>query len=416
MDLILVKQLGISLGLGLIVGFQREWGASHVAGIRSFALITLLGTVCAKLGILQSEWILSFGMIAVTTLVIAGSFAKISSGEIGPGITTSVSALVMYAIGALVVYNIPAAIILGGTVAVLLYGKEHLHSLVHSVSRNEFRAIFQLILIALVILPVLPNRPYGPYNVLNPFHIWLMVVLIVGISFGGYVVSRILGPGKGALASGIIGGIISSTATTAGFSRKSKEEDASIPLSAFVILAASTVVFFRVALEIGIAAPKILPAVLPQLLAMAAITGFVCGIFYMLHLRKVKVGTPSEATDPTNMKMAVVFGLLYAVVLFAVAAAKNEVGGSGMYIIAGLSGLTDMDAITLSTAQFLKQQRIDIDMGWKMILIGALSNMIFKLAIVAALGHRRLFRLLALYFAIIVLGGILLIAFWPAFS
>ncbi|MBN2319863.1 MAG: MgtC/SapB family protein [Acidobacteria bacterium] len=416
MDLILVEQLGISLGLGLIVGFQREWGSSHVAGIRSFALITLLGTVCAKLGILQSGWILPFGLIAVTALVIAGGFAKISSGEIGPGITTSVSALVMYTIGALVVYHIPVAIILGGTVALLLYGKEHLHSLVHSVSRDEFRAIFQLILIALVILPILPNRAYGPYNVLNPFHIWLMVVLIVGISLGGYVISRVLGTGKGALVSGIIGGIISSTATTAGFSRKSREEGVSIPLSAFVILAASTVVFFRVALEMGIAAPQILPTVLPQLLSMAAITGFICGIFYILHLRKVKAETPAETKDPANMKMAVVFGLLYAVVLFAVAAAIDEAGGSGMYIIAGLSGLTDMDAITLSTAQLLKQQRIGIDMGWKMILIGALANMIFKLAIVGVLGHRRLLRLLAVYFGIIILGGILLIAFWPAVS
>ncbi len=413
MDLILVKQLAISLGLGLIVGFQREWGSSHVAGIRSFALITLLGTVCAKLGGLQSCWILPFGLLAVTALVIAGSFAKISSGEIGPGITTSVSALVMYAIGALVVYYTTAAVILGGTVAVLLYGKEHLHSLVHNVSRNEFRAIFQLILIALVILPILPNRAYGPYNVLNPFHIWLMVVLIVGITLGGYVVSRVMGTGKGALVSGIIGGIISSTATTAGFSRKSREEEASVPVAAFVILAASTVVFFRVALEIGIAAPTILPSVFPQLLAMAAVTGFVCMIFYVFHLRKVKTTTPTESTDPANIKTAVVFGLLYAVVLFAVAAAKDEVGGSGMYVIAGLSGLTDMDAITLSTAQFLKEQRIDVDMGWKMILVGALSNMLFKLAIAGVLGHRRLLRFLAVYFGIIILGGILLIAFWP---
>jgi uncharacterized membrane protein (DUF4010 family) len=114
--------------------------------------------------------------------------------------------------------------------------------------------------------------------------------------------------------------------------------------------------------------------------------------------------------------MAVVFGLMYAVVLFAVAATKDEVGGSGMYFIAGLSGLTDMDAITLSTAQLLNQQRIGIDVGWRMILIGATSNLIFKLAIVAVLGSRRLLRFMAFYFGIIILGGILLIAFWPSFE
>jgi len=416
MDLKLVEQLGISIGLGLLVGFQREWGSSHVAGIRSFALITLMGTICAELAALQGGWILASGLIAVAAIVIAGSSAKISSGEIGPGITTSVSALVMYAIGALVVYNIPAAVILGGTVAVLLYGKEHLHSLVHSVSRDEFRAIFQLVLIAVVILPILPNRAYGPYNVLNPFHIWLMVVLIVGISLVGYVASRILGTGKGALVSGIIGGIISSTATTAGFSRRSRDEGISTSLSAFIILAASTVVFFRVALEIGIAAPKIFPNVFPQLLSMAAVTGFVCWIFYLFHLRKTKAEAPQLTADPANIKMAVVFGLMYAVVLFAVAATMDEVGGSGMYFIAGLSGLTDMDAITLSTAQLLNQQRIGIDVGWRMILIGAMSNLIFKLAIVAVLGSRRLLRFMAVYFGIIILGGFLLITFWPSLA
>ena len=121
----------------------------------------------------------------------------------------------------------------------------------------------------------------------------------------------------------------------------------------------------------------------------------------------------TEAADPSNLKMAVVFGLLYAVVLFAVASAKDELGGGGMYIIAGLSGLTDMDAITLSTAQLIRQQSIDIDIGWRMILIGAMSNMLFKLAIAGVLGHRRLFRFLAVYFGIIILGGILLIVFWP---
>jgi uncharacterized membrane protein (DUF4010 family) len=375
-----------------------------------------MGTVCAKLGTLHGEWILPLGLIAVTALVIAGGLAKISSGDMEPGITTSVSTLLMYTIGAMVIYHISIAVILGGTVAILLYGKKSLHSLVHSVSRKEFSAIFQLILIALVILPILPNRTYGPYDVLNPFHIWLMVVLIVGISLVGYIVSRVLGSGRGAVVSGLIGGIISSTATTAGFSKKSRDEGASIPLAAFVILVASVIVFFRVALEIGVAAPKILPDLLPQILSMAAITAFVCAAFYVFHLRAAKVETKTESADPANIKMAVVFGLLYAFVLFAVAAAKDEFGGNGMYFIAGLSGLTDMDAITLSTAQLLKQQRMDIDTGWKMILIGALSNMVFKLAIAGVLGHRRLFRLLSVYFGTIVLGGILLIAFWPATS
>jgi uncharacterized membrane protein (DUF4010 family) len=414
MDPILIKQLGVSLGLGLLVGFQREWGPSHVAGIRSFALITVLGTLCAKLGILHGGWIVPGGLIAVTAIIIAGGIAKFSRGDLSPGITTGAAALVMYMVGALVVYRTYVAIIAGGAITFLLYWKQPLHSMVHKISEKEFRAIFQLILIALVILPILPNRSYGPYNVLNPSHIWLMVVLIVGISLGGYVISRFMGRGKGALISGIIGGIISSSATTASFSKKSREDAGSVHLSAFVILVASTIVFFRVSLEIGIVAPEILPSVLPQLSSMAAIMGFVCALFFIVHLRRHKAAISEEVSDPANMKMAVLFGLLYAVILFAVAAAKEKFGGSGMFVISGLSGLTDMDAITLSTTELLKQQRIDINTGWRMIIIGALSNMVFKTGIAGFLGNRRLFFIAAAYFGIVIIGGILIVLFWPA--
>jgi uncharacterized membrane protein (DUF4010 family) len=113
------------------------------------------------------------------------------------------------------------------------------------------------------------------------------------------------------------------------------------------------------------------------------------------------------------MKVALVFGLLYAVILFAVAAAKEQFGHSGMYVIAGLSGLTDMDAITLSTTQLLKQQRIDIETGWRMIIIGALSNLVFKGAIAAAMGNRQLSRHVGVYFGLGIIGGACMIAFWP---
>jgi uncharacterized membrane protein (DUF4010 family) len=413
MDFVFLKELVVSLGLGLLVGFQREWGPPHVAGIRSFALIAVLGTICARLGNTYGGWLVSAGLIAVTALVIAGGIAKYYSKELTPGITTGAAALLIYVVGALVVDYLSAAIIVGGVTAVLLHWKKPLHEMVHKATASDIQAIFQLVLIALVILPILPNRSYGPYAVLNPFHIWLMVVLIVGISLVGYIASRFLGAGTGASIAGILGGIISSTATTASFSKRSRDDTEIVSLSAFVILVASTIAFFRVAFEIGVVAPQILPRVLPQLMTMTAVMVVLCGGFYVAHLRHRKWQAFSAAAEPSNMKMALVFGLLYAVILFAVAAAKEQFGHKGLYIIAGLSGLTDMDAITLSTTQLLKQQRIDIDTGWRMILIGALFNLVFKGGIAAVLGSRQLIRHVGVYFSLAILGGACMIAFWP---
>ena len=413
MDLIFVQQLAVSLGLGLLVGFQREWGPPHVAGIRTFALIALLGTLCAQLGTVHGGVMPAAGLVGVTALIVAGAMVKYQTREVTTGLTTAAAALVIYAVGMLVVHRMAAAITVGGATAVLLHWKKPLHALARNASEQDIHAIIQLVVIALVILPLLPDRTYGPYGVLNPFHIWLMVVLIVGISLGGYIVSRFVRPDTGALIAGILGGIISSTATTASFSRQSRRNAAFAPLSALVILLASTVVFFRVALEIALVAPAVLPALLPPLASMTGVMGLICGIFYFRHSRGRGRGGLAEAVEPANMRVAVIFGLLYGIILFAVAAAKEHYGGSGLYLIAGLSGLTDMDAITLSTTQMLKQDRIDLHTGWRMILIGALSNLVFKGAIAAFLGHRRLLRHVALYFGLALVGGVLILLFWP---
>ncbi len=413
MDFLLIKQLGISLGLGLLVGLQREWGDSHVAGIRTFALITVFGTLSARLGDVFGGWIIAAGLIALSALLIAGGIAKFTTGDISPGLTTASAALLMYAVGAVSVIHMPAAIIMGGATAVLLHWKEPLHSMVRRFSEQDLRAIIQLVLISLVILPVLPNRFYGPFDVINPYHIWLIVVLIVGISVGGYIISIFMSPGKGAFMAGTLGGIISSTATTVSFSRQSKHSGDFVPRAAFIILIASTVVFLRVALEIGIISPHLLPRMLPQLAAMTALMAVACAAYYVIFITRLRSDAVIMAAAPSNLRAAVVFGLLYAVVLFTIAAVRSKFGEAGLYWVAGLSGLTDMDAITLSTAQLIQDQRIAFDTGWRMILIGALSNMVFKGAIAVFLGRQRLMRHLAVFFGFVILGGICIIVFWP---
>jgi uncharacterized membrane protein (DUF4010 family) len=306
-----------------------------------------------------------------------------------PGVTTEVTMLVMYSIGVyLMMGDMAVAIAVCGAVAVLLHLKPQLHSLAAKIGDRDFTAAMQFALISLVVLPVLPDRYYGPYEVLNPFRIWLMVVLIVGISLAGYVAYKLLGARAGSWAAGILGGLISSTATTVSVSRRSAEMPGTAQLSAFVILVASAIVFLRVGILIGATAPSFLRAALLPLVAMFALLVVMGGI----NLRGPGggAGPMPEQGNPTELRSALLFGLLYALVLLAVAAANTAFGDRGLYVAAVLSGLTDMDAITLSIAQLVSTGEVAPATGWRLILVAAMSNLVFKGVVVAMLGDRRL--------------------------
>src|SRR5688572_9783050 len=184
----LFLNLATSLGLGLLVGLQRERANSQLAGIRTFALITLLGSISALLAQEFGGWIIAAGLIALALFTFSANRAKLESGQPEPGMTTEVAILLMFAIGAyLMIGRRSIAVAAGGAVLVLLHFKQPLHLFVKRIGEKDLHAIVRLALISLVILPVLPNRTYGPLGVLNPFEIWLMVVLIVGISLAGYL-------------------------------------------------------------------------------------------------------------------------------------------------------------------------------------------------------------------------------------
>lgn len=407
------QQLGISLGLGLLVGLQREWSEPGVAGIRTFAVITVFGTVCAHLAGLFGGWVLSGGLVALGAMMVVTNLKRVSTQDVHAGPTTEIAALLMFGVGALLgVGNTPEAIAIGGGTAVLLQWKRLLHGFVERIGQAEIRAVFRLVLIALVILPILPDRSFGPYAVLNPFQIWLVVVLIVGISVCSYLLSRYLSGRAGSVVGGLLGGLVSSTATAVSFARRSKQVPASSPLAALVVMIASAVVYLRVFVEVVLVAPAIALQVLPQLGVMCLwMTLIVAG--YYLSVRHVE-GAASEPEDPSALTAAVFFGALYALVLLAVAAAREYLGDHGLFYVAALSGLTDMDAITLSTAQMVSAGSIAVDTGWRMMLIGSLSNILFKGVVIAVLGPRQLLARIALLFGLSLAGGMLILWLWPA--
>jgi uncharacterized membrane protein (DUF4010 family) len=269
-----------------------------------------------------------------------------------------------------------------------------------------------MVLIALVVLPVLPNRSFGPYDLLNPFEIWLLVVLIVGISMVGYVAFKVLGSRKGAIAAGLLGGVISSTATTLGYARRSRSTAARSSAAGLVIALASTVVFGRVIVEIAVVAPSILGAVLPPLLAMTGVMVILCGVLLRAGIGSEELEIEDQS-PPSEIGPALAFGALYALVLLAVAFAEDRFGIRGLYVVAALSGLTDVDAITLSTAQLMKYGSLDVAAGWRVILVGVMANIVFKMGIVIAFGSPELRLRIVSAFGLAVLGGIAIVLFWP---
>ena len=405
-------KLAIALGLGLLVGLQRERTNARLAGFRTFPLITLLGAVCGLLSESFGGWVVAAGLVGLIGLLIVGNLPANRSKEADPGLTSEVAMLVMFAVGALLVVSQTAlAITIGGTVAVLLHLKPQMHSFASRIGDRDFKAVMQFVLISLVILPVLPNQFYGPYQVLNPFKIWMMVVLIVGISLGGYLIYKLLGPRAGTLAAGVLGGLISSTATTASYARQRSQSPGATALAAFVITCASAIVFARVLVLIGATAPGFLATASAPISAMLSTVGVLAVWFWSTTRHETTAMLAQE--NPAELKPALIFAGLYALVLIGTAVARDYLGEGGLYAVAILSGLTDMDAITLSVSQLVSSEKISSDTGWRVILAAAMSNMVFKAAMVAVIGERRLTLRVAAAFAVALAVGGLLLARWP---
>ncbi|MFA7238322.1 MAG: MgtC/SapB family protein [Phycisphaeraceae bacterium] len=429
--------VGLAMGLGLLVGLQREHAAKTVAGIRTFALITLLGAVCGLMMTTVGAWLVAVGLAGVAGMILMaegreGRCASPAKQEdVHIGTTTGVAAMVMYGVGVMLAMNLVAmALIVAGVTAILLQMKKPLHEWVGKLDATDWRAISQFVLITLVILPVLPNQRYGPYQVLNPYRIWLMVVLIVTISLGAYVAYKLLGAKRGTVVGGLLGGLISSTATTVSFARMAREKgiEASghmsagwgrgkqvtrgASLGAVVIMLATAVVNVRVLVLMGVVSREMLMAAWGPVMVILGVMLLVCAAGYGLM-------KPGETTDnplhgnPAQLKMAMLFASMYAMVLLAVAFAKEHLGNQGLYAVGAISGLTDLDAITLSLANMVSRGQVDPATAWRVVVVATMANLAFKAGIAGLIGGRAIFWRVALMFGMVgaVCAG--LVVAWP---
>lgn len=408
--------LAIAFGLGLLVGVQRQRSDNKMAGVRTFTLISVLGVMAGFLTqVYNNAFVLPALGLSLAAMLVAANMIKYKSKEPQDvGQTTEVAALLMFAIGAyLVLGDQLVGIIVGTLMAILLYVKERLHHFINRLSEKDLSAIMTLAGISLVILPMLPDKTFGPFDVLNPRNIWLMITLIVGISVVGYFIYKFAGKRIGVIASGILGGLISSTATTVSYARKTKSAKDVNKMAAFVIATASMVSLIRILIEIAVVIPKKFNYILLPILSEVVLLALLCIIlFYLVNKDDAEDEMP-EPENPAQFKSALLFGMLYALILLAVAFTEEKFGNEALYLVSIVSGLTDVDAITLSLSQLMKIDNISVHLGWKLILLAALSNLVFKGVMAMILGTKTLAKWIGIVFGIALVFGLLIIWLWP---
>ncbi len=385
-----------SLAIGLLIGLERERNPAARAGLRTFALVALFGTTAALLSDkLISPWPLVAGLLIVGLMTVAANFREREAGA-DPGTTTVVAAVLCYGLGSMIWYGYATlAVMLAITATILLYFKAELHGWSRNLTRRDLVSVLQFAVLSFIVLPILPDRSYGPYDALNPHQVWLMVVLISGVSLAGYVAPRVVGQRYGAPLLGLLGGLVSSTATTMVYSRHARSAAPMLALAAAVIVLANLVLLLRLAILAGAVAPAVLPTLLP-VLAAGFIPGVLGTLWLMRRLASGEAAPVPEITNPTELRTSITFGVVYAVVLF-LAAWLSDIGGSrGLYFVALTSGAADVDAITLSSLRLYDLGKLPAAQAATAIGLAILSNIGFKLGLVAVIGGPALARRCAL--------------------
>jgi uncharacterized membrane protein (DUF4010 family) len=394
----LFYRFGVALFIGILIGLQREFAydlRDHIeektfAGVRTFALLGLAGCTAAFVAeLLNTPWAFISIIGSLGLMITVAYFVLAQRGSVG--MTTEVAAVVTILTGALSFWNeIPLAVALGVTTTALLSLKLELHGFVAHLTREDMVATLKFAIITAIILPVLPNRSYGPppFDVLNPYKIWLMVVLISGISFLGYVLFKFVGSRRGTGLTGLLGGLVSSTATTLSFSQRSQKASQLAKPFALAITIAWTIMFGRVLVEVGAIYRPLLEVVWKPMAAAA-----VAGLLYCAYLYLAPSADDHEditITNPFELRPAITFGLLYGLILLVARAAQHYLGDTGIYLSSIVSGLADVDAITLSMTELSRTGNLELETATRAIVLAVLSNTILKGGIVLTTGSKSL--------------------------
>jgi uncharacterized membrane protein (DUF4010 family) len=402
-----LPQFLTSLAIGLLIGLERERNPSAKAGLRTFALVAVFGTLAALLSEkLDSPWLLIAGLLTVAGTIIA-AYLNSPREESDPGTTTIIALALCYGLGAMIWYDLAKlAVMLAIGITALLYFKPELRGLSQKLTRRDLVAVLQFFVLTFIVLPILPNQNYGPYGAFNPHQAWLMVVLISGISLSGYAALHMVGARYGAPLLGFFGGLASSTATTMIYAKHGKSSLAMPNLAASVIVIAGLVVLLRLMVVSAVVAYGALPGLLP-VLASGMLFGLAVALYNWRKLGKATELYVPETTNPAELHAAIGFGLLYVAVLLGSAWMADIAGSQGLYAVALASGLTDVDAITLSSLRLFNLGQLNEQQTVTAITLAVLANLAFKFGMVVFIGGRPLARQVAAGFGAIACGMLL---------
>jgi uncharacterized membrane protein (DUF4010 family) len=403
--------------IGALIGMEREFvqqrsGEQEFGGIRTFALMALLGAVAAYFTHRFGLLLFMGAYLGLILLLWASYLAPSMRGE-EEGITTEIAALMTPLLGAMVIWDAPElAAALGVLTALILALKPGLHNLARSMSAEDLRATLEFAIITAVILPLLPNEGYGPFNLLNPSLIWLLVVFVSGIGFIGYVLMKVFGTARGISLTGLLGGLVSSTATTLSFAGRSKTSQGLSNALAQGILLASSVMFPRVLVEVTVVNRELLPLIIVPLGAMLLVGALLVGLYWLRHRSQdeEKHSSTVKLGNPLRLQTAIGFGLLFALVLIAVRAANEYLGTAGVYAASILAGITDVDSITLSVADLSANGSLEPRVAAFSIVLATLVNTTVKMIAAGALGSSELRRIIWRTFGLMLLTGVVVSA------
>lgn len=392
-----------SLAIGLLMGIERERNPSAKAGLRTFALTALFGTLAAFLGDRgDAVWMPAVGLVLVG-LAIVSAYHN-APPEPDPGTTTVIALLLAYGLGAMCWYGeSTVAVALAIAVTALLYFKPELRGILERFERRDLLSVLQFATLSFIILPILPDRSFGPYGAINPHQIWLMVVLVSGLSLAGYIALRLVGRRRGLFLAGVLSGLASSTATTLIYARKGREAGFTTA-AAGVILVANLAMLVRVAIVSAVVAPRITAALL-AVLAPALVAGAAATFAFWQRRGDHREAPLPDIANPTELRASLGFGALFAFVLLLSAWLSDVAGASGLYAVALASGLAEVDAITLSTLRLFVLDTIAAPQAVMAITLALASNMVLKVALVFGVGGGSLARQVVLPAAISAAAG-----------
>jgi uncharacterized membrane protein (DUF4010 family) len=428
LDLAVIQNFAIAILIGALIGIEREKRRdteTTIGGIRTFVLMAMLGAVGGFLAAqFDSIWPLLVVVIVAGLTVVAGFLIDADARKGPVGLITELAAIGVTLLAGLATLGHAAlAVGLGIVVAALLAYKQPLHGLIDRIGWDDIFAGLRLLIASFIILPLLPNRAIDPWGALNPRELWLLVVMISALSMVGYVATRWLGPGRGAVVTGLTGGLVSSTAATLAFSRQSKEPggEQAARMLAVGTLIAWTVMFARVLLISFAVHPALLRELVVPIAMMASAGLLGVTAIYWRHRQSQSdakgAGGGSAAiavSTPFSLTQAAKFALLYAVILLLVKMVGELDRQEGLYLVAAVAGLTDVDAITLTMSKYARGGSAQV--ATVAIIIATLANTAVKAGMAATIGSAGYRRSVLAATALLAMVGVATVAFELAWS